>query len=109
MQNKDFILKNKIKIETQNLDIFIATDEKWTIFIINQIINNAMKYMDKKEKIISFSGIKEKNKTILTIKDNGCGIKESDLPRVFEKVLPEVIEKKNILQDLAFIYVKSYV
>lgn len=85
MQNKDFILKNKIKIKTQNLDVFIATDEKWTIFIINQIINNAMKYMDKKEKIISFSGIKEKNKTILTIKDNGCGIKESDLPRVFEK------------------------
>ena len=85
MQNKDFFLKNKIKIKIQNLDIFVATDEKWIIFIINQIINNAIKYLDKQEKTIEMKGYEEKNKVILEIKDNGCGINESDLPRVFDK------------------------
>ena len=57
---------------TKNLDIFVATDEKWIIFILNQVVNNSIKYL-------------EKNKTVLEIKDNGCDIKESDVSRVFEK------------------------
>lgn len=85
MQNKDYLLKKKIRVETNNLDLFVATDEKWVIFIINQIINNAYKYMDKKEKKIEITGYESKNQVTLEIKDNGCGIKESDLPRVFEK------------------------
>lgn len=41
--------------------------------------------MDKKEKKIEITGYESKNQVTLEIKDNGCGIKESDLPRVFEK------------------------
>ena len=85
MQNKDYLLKNKIRVETKNLDLSVATDEKWVVFIINQIINNSCKYMNKEEKKIMINGKTEKNKIILEITDNGCGIKESDLPRVFEK------------------------
>ncbi len=85
MQNKDYFLKHKISIETKNLDKKIATDEKWIIFVINQIINNSVKYMNKEKKIISFEAKEETNKVILSIKDNGCGIKNSDLTRVFEK------------------------
>lgn len=85
MQNKDYFLANKILIEVENLEVFVATDEKWIIFIINQIINNSIKYMDKKEKKIQIKVAEDKNKVILEIKDNGCGIKESDISRVFEK------------------------
>lgn len=85
MQNKDYLLKNQIRVETKNLDLSVATDEKWVVFIINQIINNSCKYMNKEEKKIMINGKTEKNKIILEITDNGCGIKESDLPRVFEK------------------------
>lgn len=85
MQNKSHLLKNKIRVETKNLDLFVATDEKWVIFIINQIINNSCKYMNKKDKKIKINGRVEKNLSLLEITDNGCGIKESDLPRVFEK------------------------
>lgn len=49
MQNKDYFLLNKISITTNDLDVLVATDEKWLIFVINQIINNSIKYMDKKE------------------------------------------------------------
>lgn len=85
MQNKDYLLKKKIRVETNNLEVFVATDEKWVMFIVNQIINNSYKYMDKKEKKIEIAGYESKNQVTLEIKDNGCGIKESDLPRVFEK------------------------
>lgn len=76
---------NRISITTNDLDVLVATDEKWLIFVINQIINNSIKYMDKKEKKITIQAIKENNRILLEIIDNGIGIKESDLSRVFEK------------------------
>lgn len=85
MQNKDYLLANNIIVEVENSDVIVATDEKWVIFILNQIINNSIKYMDKKEKKIQMNVIEDKNKVILKIKDNGCGIKESDISRVFDK------------------------
>ena len=85
MQNKDYFLANKIVIEIENSDFFVATDEKWVIFILNQILNNSIKYMDKDEKKIKIQVIEDKNKVILEIRDNGCGIKESDISRMFEK------------------------
>ena len=85
MQNKEYFLVNNILIEVDNLEVVVATDEKWVIFIINQIINNSMKYMDKEEKKIQMKAVEGKNKVILELKDNGCGIKESDISRVFEK------------------------
>ena len=85
MQNKDYFLLNKISITTNDLDVLVATDEKCLIFVINQIINNSIKYMDKKEKKITIQVIKENNRILLEIIDNGIGIKESDLSRVFEK------------------------
>ena len=85
MQNKDYLLANNIIVEVENSEVIVATDEKWVIFILNQIINNSIKYMDKKEKKIQMNVIEDKNKVILEIKDNGCGIKESDISRVFDK------------------------
>ncbi len=85
MQNKDYFLTNNIIINTNNLKHIVATDEKWVIFVINQIINNSIKYMDKKDKKISIQAKNLKNEVLLEIKDNGVGILESDLSRVFEK------------------------
>ena len=85
MQNKDYLLANNIIVEVENSEVIVATDEKWVIFILNQIINNSIKYMDKKEKKIQMNVIEDKNKVILEMKDNGCGIKESDISRVFDK------------------------
>lgn len=86
LKNKDDILENKIEIEMFNDDKKVCTDSKWLEFILNQIINNAIKYKDESKKsIIRFSVSQDKSRTKLLIFDNGIGISKSDLPKVFEK------------------------
>lgn len=44
------MIGNKIKIKIENLDQKIFSDEKWVLFILNQVISNAIKYKKKKQK-----------------------------------------------------------
>ena len=80
-----YILDEKISVQVNNLDKKIYTDEKWLIFIVSQVVQNSIKYMNKKEKKIEIDASENKDNVILSIKDNGCGIKDSDLVKVFEK------------------------
>ncbi len=65
------------------------------MFIISQIIQNSIKYLDKdKKKEIEVWGENSNNYINLIIKDNGCGIKESDLVRIFEKGFTGTNRKK---------------
>lgn len=81
--SRDFINK-KIAIDLDNLDYNVYSDEKWVEFIINQIINNAIKYSPKNSRV-KISSKKHKNSIALKIKDSGVGIPKKDLGRVFEK------------------------
>lgn len=86
LKNKDDFLENKIDLLVDNINCKIYTDSKWLEFIINQIINNSIKY--KRENINSYIKIslkEEFDKIILIIEDNGIGIPTSDISRVFEK------------------------
>ena len=74
-----FFIHKKISLNLEEMDEEILTDEKWTSFIIEQILSNALKYT--KEGSIH---IYMENQT-LYIEDTGIGIKKEDLPRVFEK------------------------
>lgn len=80
--------KQLIACETQlffDLKNFtVYADEKWLDFIIGQIIANSMKYkQDNLE--LSFYATENKDNVVLFIKDNGIGISEGDLIKVFEK------------------------
>lgn len=52
---------------------------------ISSILENAKKYISKKNAKICFSAYKENNHLIIKIKDNGIGISEKDIPKIFEK------------------------
>ena len=86
LKNKITLLNEKVSLELTNLkNEEIYTDSKWAIFIINQIIQNAIKYSKKENKKIEISSQEKNDKVILYIKDNGIGIKKGEITRVFER------------------------
>lgn len=83
-KNAKTFINKKIGIELLNLDINVCTDKKWIMFILDQILSNSLKYTNEKGKITINTEISNKEK-VLIIGDNGVGIKEEDLDRVFNK------------------------
>ena len=81
-KNKTSLIHNRININTHELDKQVNTDSKWIVFILNQIIQNSIKYKSSEIEIYAEQG---KENIVLHIKDNGIGIKESEISRVFEK------------------------
>lgn len=83
-KNKKVILQKKIKVKSLKEDYYIYSDEKWLEYIINQIVINSIKYV-KDNPEICFKCDTFDNCIILKIKDNGIGIKEEELSRIFDK------------------------
>lgn len=73
-------IRRKLRLEYTPLNVSVITDEKWLLFVIEQVLSNALKYTRSGSVSITF----EEPKT-LCIRDTGIGIAPEDLPRVFEK------------------------
>lgn len=85
LKNKDILLAKDIDFIVSDVDFLVLTDSKWLEFIINQIIDNSIKYSKGSKSYIKIVAKEEKDRVDLAIYDNGIGIKEEDLPRVFDK------------------------
>ncbi len=83
-ENKYLLLQYNIRLDLLENDDIIFCDEKWLCFILNQLIMNAVKYRSRQPFIRFYTQQKER-KLFLFVEDNGIGIDESDLPRIFEK------------------------
>ena len=76
----EFIRKH-IQLSFKETGDVILSDEKWLVFVLEQILSNSLKYTNENGLIYIYM----KSKHILVIEDNGIGISASDLNRVFEK------------------------
>lgn len=79
--SKSFIRK-KIRLNYEDLNFNVLTDEKWLVFVIEQVLSNALKYTNAGEISIYMDS---NLPNTLVIEDTGIGIEQEDLPRVFEK------------------------
>lgn len=84
-KNKSSLIQEKISIDIHDLEIEVNTDNKWIVFILNQIIQNSIKYRKKENSVMEIYANQGKENVILYIKDNGIGIKQGEIIRVFEK------------------------
>ncbi|MDD5935619.1 MAG: sensor histidine kinase [Clostridiales bacterium] len=73
-------IQKKLTLIYDYVDEMILTDEKWLLFVIEQVLSNSLKYT-KSGKISIYM---EPNQ-VLVIEDTGIGIAPEDTPRVFEK------------------------
>lgn len=64
-------------------DFFILSDKKWSKYVIEQIISNAIKYSLPGGKV-RFYAEESNNVIILQVQDSGIGIEKEELSRVFD-------------------------
>ena len=83
--NADSLIKKKVKISLGDLEKGVYSDSKWIEFILGQIISNSIKYMNKEHKELKIYCNENSKYVILNIEDNGAGISEKDISRVFDK------------------------
>lgn len=82
--SKYLLRKNHVVVEVEDAGESACIDDKWVRFILNQMISNAVKYRSQ-QPVLRFYTAQQKNHVILSVEDNGIGIPESDLSRIFEK------------------------
>ena len=84
-RNAKAFIHKKIQLQLSEINDVVYSDEKWIEFIVNQIIVNSINYCYKEDSVISIYTSNHKHNLILHIVDNGVGIDEKDVGRVFEK------------------------
>ncbi|XZM27343.1 ATP-binding protein [Clostridium perfringens] len=83
--NADSLIKKRVKISLGDLEKKVYSDSKWIEFILGQIISNSIKYMNKEHKELKIYCSEGSKYVILNIEDNGAGISEKDISRIFDK------------------------
>ena len=73
-------INKKIKLNYVSHETIVVSDKKWLSFAFEQILGNSVKYTSAGGEITI-----ETCDNKLVIEDKGIGIKEEDLPRIFEK------------------------
>ena len=72
-------VEKRLRLDFTPTGVRVATDQKWLVLILDQLLSNAVKYTPSGTVAVSFRD------GLLTVSDTGIGIAEEDLPRIFEK------------------------
>lgn len=73
------LIHKHISFSAGDLSGEVLTDEKWLVFVLEQLLTNASKYTKESGSV----RIGQEN-GLLVLRDTGIGIRPEDLPRIFE-------------------------
>ncbi len=82
--HRSLLIQNGIRVELENMNCAVYTDEKWAVFILGQLLQNAARYRGPEPAVI-LSAKPLGRQAQLIVHDNGIGIPAHELPRVFER------------------------
>lgn len=82
--NQFFLIRNHFRLEVEVDDCFVYTDKAWLVYVLDQLIGNAIKYA-MEHPVIEIWSEKTEESVKLFLKDYGEGIAQSDIRRIFEK------------------------
>lgn len=75
------VIELQLMVET----VYVMADREKLKRVLANLISNAVKYMNKKQKYISISLTVEMSNVTVTVSDNGQGIDPSALPYIFDR------------------------
>ncbi|MDO4291215.1 MAG: sensor histidine kinase [Eggerthellaceae bacterium] len=87
-KNAHFLIERGVSLKEEIPEgTSVLADEPWLVFILSQVITNAAKYGAR---TITFTAREEepdtpRGRTVLEVRDDGCGIPAADVPRVFDR------------------------
>ncbi|GEN84605.1 sensor histidine kinase [Sporosarcina luteola] len=79
---KEFI-RRKIKVDLHIQPVVVETDSKWIVYSLSEFVSNALKYSNDGG-TITFISEEDSGEVRLSIKDEGIGIPQQDIRRVFQ-------------------------
>ena len=82
---RSWCLEKGLAVDIGALEEAVVSDAKWLAFIIRQLLSNAVKYSEANTEIRIYMERDERGHQLVHIQDFGIGIKQEDLPRVFQK------------------------
>jgi signal transduction histidine kinase len=79
-----FFSYKRLGISVEGEDFEVLTDEKWSSYILSQLISNAVKYTPEGGHIEILTG-KSGNRTVISVRNEGKGIPPQDIGQIFNK------------------------
>ncbi|MCR2022378.1 HAMP domain-containing histidine kinase, partial [Blautia pseudococcoides] len=80
-----FLIRHNFAIEMYLKDIAVYTDRRWLVYMLDQMIGNAVKYRGETPALTFGAETVSPGSTDFWIQDNGCGISGEELPYIFDK------------------------
>ena len=82
--HRTLLIQSGVRVETASLDQTVYTDEKWAVFLLGQLLQNAARYR-RDAPVIHITARPLGRQVQLTVEDNGIGIPAHELPRIFDR------------------------
>lgn len=80
-----FLIRNNFTIEMCQRDVAVYSDRRWLVYMLDQIIGNAVKYRKETPELTFGTETFSDGRTDFWVQDNGTGISGGELPYIFDK------------------------